>query len=708
MGDDEIDIRAFFGVLHRQFRLIAITIVLIVGAAGLALFTLTPIYTATALVMVDPSPKNLLDPDSQANSSASDSARVEGEVVLVHSDNVLMNVIENLHLVSDDEFGVRLGLTSKILAMLRLKDATLPTGSEALSRVLHKLQSAISVQRRGMTYLISVQASSEDPEQAAKLANAVTQAYIKDQLASKVASTLASRDILQARVEQARQAIVTSEGSFDGFISSNIDRIVNESGNTQIANLRNQIDSIKKEREQSLLTATILQQGITAGNWNQLATTLASDALKELEQQREQLAGTLASATDGSADAVDLRAQLKAIDAKLHDTATSELTALQSTITDRQNRENQLRETIRNSVLSSNLPTGVLTQIYELQKSADIARTQYETLLARAQNLTAQADLQIADSRVVSPALVPASPSFPNPKLILALSAIAALGVGIGLAFLYENFIGGFSSEEQVESVLGLKVVSSLPRVKHKGADQTSFAQLMITAPISAFSEAVRRARASIDRITRGGAVTGQGTVVMVSSTAPGEGKTTMALSLTRSYALSGKSALLIDCDLRKPSVHQQLGIEPSIGFVDYLNAEADNAINIQSITSKDPLSPATIIVGARRSSVPTDQLIAGAAFQQLLNAARRSFDVVILDTPPLGPVVDGLYISQHVDAVIYVVLYSSTSQTEARKALANLMAAKPEATEILAVLNQQDISQQAYNARYGSYYSQD
>jgi capsular exopolysaccharide synthesis family protein len=291
--------------------------------------------------------------------------------------------------------------------------------------------------------------------------------------------------------------------------------------------------------------------------------------------------------------------------------------------------------------------------------------------------------------------------------LILPLSALAALCLAVGLAFLYENVIGGFSSEEQAESVLRVKVASSLPRLKTGRPDQTSFAELMVNAPISVFSESVRRVRASVDRAAKTGTVLGQGIVVMVSSTAPDEGKTTAALALARSYALSGKSTLLIDCDLRKPSVHRQLGIEPSVGFLDYLTAEAGDAINIQTITAKDPLSPATVIAGAHRSSLPTDQLIASTAFVQLINAARRSFDIVVLDTPPIGPVVDSLYIAQHADVIVFVVRYASTPQTEARKALASLGAAKSHGAEILAVLNQQDSSSPSYSKRYGAYFSQ-
>ncbi|MDB5586557.1 MAG: hypothetical protein JWP26_1527 [Devosia sp.] len=707
MSDGEIDIRAIFGLLRRQFRLIAITTLAIVAAAGLATLALTPIYTATALIMVDPSRKDLLDPENQVRNSGSDSARVESEVELVRSDTVLMQVIEDRQLASDSEFGAGPGWTARLLALVRPDNEAAPTGQRALGEVLNRLRAAVSAQRRGLTYVIAVQARSENPTHAADLANAITQAYIRDQLASKVAGTLASHDILQARIEQARQAIVASENSYDNFIFDNIDRLVGQSGDSQLADLVDQIGAIKNAAEQSSQTADIVRRSVETGNWGELSGSLASDTLRALARQREEIANSLTQLADSAPAPASLSAELDRLDAELRDAATTELTALQATIAEGRNSENQLRDTLRTAVLNSDLPPGVLTQIYESQQNASIARTQYETLLARAQDLSAQADLQVADSRVVSPALVPAAPSFPNPQLILPLSALAALSFGVGLAFLYENVIGGFSSEEQAESVLRVKVASSLPRLKTVRPDQTSFAELMVNAPISVFSESVRRVRASVDRAAKSGTVFGQGTVVMVSSTAPDEGKTTAALALARSYALSGKSTLLIDCDLRKPSVHRQLGIEPSVGFLDYLTAEAGDAINIQAITARDPLSPATVIAGAHRSSLPTDQLIASTAFVQLITAARRSFDIVVLDTPPIGPVVDTLYIAQHADVIVFVVRYASTPQTEARKALASLGAAKSHGAEILAVLNQQDSSAPGYSKRYGAYFSQ-
>lgn len=708
MDETEFDLRSIFGLLRRQFRLIIITMIAVVAIAGTIAFSLTPIYTASALILVDPSSKNLLDPEAQATSSSADSARIDSEVELVRSDNVLLKVIQQESLVADEEFGVSIGTWARVLSFFRLAEPTLPSGEDALNQALSQLRSAVSVQRRGLTYLISVQVSSEEPAKAARLGNAVTQAYIADQLASKVNSALASRDILQARINQARDAIVSSEDSYDSFIAENISRITQDAGRTDLASMQAQIAQLEDARSESSDLANAVQTAIGAGDLDSIVATLQSDALTELERQREDLQQNLAGATAGTPVEVNLRNELAAIEEQMRTTATTEVSALRNSVQQSQTQENNLRQTLRTEVLNSSLSADVLTRLYELQQGAELARSQYQTLLSRAQDLEAQADLQLADSRIVSPALAPRSPSFPNKTLILAIAVIAALGLGIALAFLYENLIGGFTSEEQVESVLRTPVATTVPRQRTK-TEKESLANMMVLSPLSVYAEAIRRARAAIQQSLRNRTSDLHGPdskVIMVTSTAPNEGKTTLALSLARSYALSGQKTLLIDCDLRKPSIHRHLDLEPSKGLLDFLASDGDEMVSLPSILSQDHLTPVTIIVGARRSDLPTDQLLAGPSFGRLIKAATMSFDIIVLDTPPIGPVVDGLYIAPFADAILFVARWASTSQIEARKSVASLAAAKSPETPIITVLNQQDESRATYQRKYGDYYS--
>ena len=706
MDETDLDLRKIFGVLHRQMRLIIITFLIVVGIVTVVAFALTPSYTSSALVLVDPRSKNLLDPQAELTSAGADSARIDSEVELARSDSVLIRVTEEEDLVSDDEFGVSLGTTARLFALLRLAQPALPTGIDALNETLSNLRGAISVQRRGLTYLISISARSESPEKAANLANAVANAYINEQLASKVNSILASRNILQARIAQARQAIVASEETYDTFIDENIANIAQNPGNAGLASMQARIGQLEQARTRTAALATDVETSLASEDWNTLVASLQSDALETLNQQREDLTRSIAGETDNPAQ-IDLRNELAQIEDRLRQQATAEISNLRGTVQASQGEEEALRQTIRQEILSSELSTDVLARLYELQQNAELARSQYQTLLSRSQDLEAQVDLQLADSRIASPALPPQSPAFPNKSLILALAGILAAALGVALAFLYENLIGGFASEEQMESVLRVPVASVIPREKQK-SEKDSLSDLVVHSPLSVFAESVRRARASIEqalRITRQVKEEGRGNVIMVTSTEPNEGKTTFALSLARTCALAGQSVLLIDCDLRKPSVHRQLNLAPSHGLLEFLTS-SDTDITIQSVLSRDEQSGVTAILGARRSDLPTDQLLSGAAFLRLINSARRSFDTVILDTPPIGPVVDGLYISAEADVIAFITRWSHTSQQEALRSITSLAAAKRPEAQIVTILNQQAQVGRSYQRRYSGYYS--
>lgn len=713
MDDDQIDLRGAFGLLRRKLWLIILVTLLALAGAGVALLALKPVYTATALVLVDPSKKNLLDPQAETSSSSSDSARVDSEVELVSSETTLLSVIKDLNLVEDSEFGVRLGLRDMLMAFFRIAEPTLPTGDDALRSVLGRLKDAVSIERRGLTFLVAVDARSSSADKAALLANTLAQTYIRQQLQAKIDATLASRDVIQARILDASATVAQSEQAFDTFVDANLDRISAETGRSDLALLKQQIEALARSRSESTAVAELAEQSLARRDWTAVADALKNDAVRNLDRQRTQLMANLAAAAEGTPAAINLQAQLAGLESGIQTAADEAITALRQDLAASQARTVSLRVQLRTTILDSNLPADVLTSMYELQQSGEIARAQYQTLLTRQQDLDTQAYLQQPDSRVVSEATPPSNPSFPNPRLMLSLAAVAGLAVGIGLAFLIENFVGGFTTEGQLQSLLRLPVAAAVPRQKppktSSGGRSSTIADAPILAPLSQYSESVRRIRIGLDQaaqkaLNAGGHKTAGGRVVMVTSAAPNEGKTTLALSLARAYALSGRSTLLIDCDLRKPSVHRQLGLEASNGLLDFLNA--GSAATLDAIVHVDAGSGAQVIVGSRRSDMATDQLIAGAAFGRLIDAARANFDVVILDTPPVGPVVDGLYLASLVDVIAFVVRWSSTPQQEVRAAVASLVAVAP-TTPMLAVLNQVDSAKAGYRGNYAGYYTE-
>lgn len=707
---DEFDLRRVLDLLRRRIWLILLIMLTTLAGGGATLFALKPVYTATTLVMVDPSRKDLLDPDPQLASSGSDSLRVDSEVELVKSETTLIGVARALNLVEDAEFGLQLGLRDTLLAFFRIAEPRLPSGNEALAEVLGNLRESVSVQRRGMTFLIAISARSGRPEFAAQIANVLAAQYIDQQLQSKERSILTSSEKIDSRIEEARASVAQSEQSFDQFIDTNLMRISEATGQTDLLALRSEIDAVSLQRQTSANTVAAVEQSLAERDWSSIAQTLRDEAVASLEQQRSALLSRLQSAEAGGEVAASLRQGVDNLEQQLNAAVQTAVAGLQQQVQVSQARTSDLRTQLRQAVLSSGLPAEILTNIYSLQQSAEIARSQYQTLLTRQQDLRTQAALQVPDSRVVAEATPPGSPSFPNPRLILSLAALAGLALGIGAAFLIENFIGGFTDAGQAQSVLHLPVAATVPRQKipkRKSGESLSVADNLVVAPLSNYSESIRRIKLAVEQASRRpvyGDGKRPGIVVVVTSAAPNEGKSTMALSLMRAFGMGGRATLLIDCDMRRPSIHKQLGIEPSEGLLDYLT-ERNHAPSLEAILAVDEESGAKIIRGSRRSDVPTDPLLGGDTFRRLLDAARQSFDVVILDSPPVGPVVDGLYLAELADVVLFVVKWSGTPQQQVKSAITALEAAKKGATPLMLVLNQQNPRTAGYGAKYGSYY---
>jgi succinoglycan biosynthesis transport protein ExoP len=575
--------------------------------------------------------------------------------------------------------------------------------------VLSNLRQAISVQRRGLTYLILIEARSADPETAANIANTLANAYISEQIEAKVRSVLASRDTIQPRVADASATLVAAEQAFDKFLASNIEEIAAATGRTDLVELRALLEDSSLQNARIQAKAELVDRSLSRKDWQAVTESLQSATLQSLDAQRQALANDLAAATEGS-QRFDLRAKLAEVETSMDQAANAELTSLRQQLIASQAKTSDLRVQLRTSVLQSDLPAEITTEIYGLQQNAELSRVQYQSLLGRLQELDVQAYLQVPDSRVVSEALPPFRPSFPNPQLMLTLAGMAGLALGIGLAFLYENFVGGFTSVEQVQSVLRVPVATSVPlqrggRRSRSGSDVGGVAQLVVDAPLSIFAESIRHIRVGLDRALRRRRKQPRiGYVVMVSSAAPHEGKTTVALSLARTYALSGRSTVLIDCDLRKPTVHRHLGIEPARGLLEVLH-DKSGITSLDSILQVDLATGVRIAPGARRSELATDHLIAGKEFAELLRTVTESYDIVVLDTPPVGPVVDGLYLAQFADAIAFVVKWSSTSQQDAKSALTALRDAKRPGVTILGVLNQLQITKSAERSKYAGYY---
>jgi len=662
------------------------------------LFTVTPKYTAVSLISIEPNRDVLSESVAALNNTGAISAAVEGEAEIIKSNDVLLALIRTQGLLDDDEFGVTLSNWDRLRNMIGLEVAEEASGTAELQSSITRLREAISVRRKGLTYLIEVGVTSSSPEKAANLSNALAREYITRQIQNKVERTIRARDILSRRVSVAKTELEGIEGEVDGFLTDFIDDFVLQTGREDLKALQIDLDAQTRELEAYRERLAALTSATSGKAWDRLSDDLVGDATRALLQKRRALNAKLRDTEDGI-DAAVLRAELEALEEDLAEAATDDLRLTRVTVNEFQSSRDSLQQELRTSVLNADLPAGALTDLYQLQQEGGIARSQYQDLLRRLRQLDTLASLQIADATVASQALAPNRASFPRKKLVLALALVLSAGLGLGLGFLNEFFVGGFASEDQLRDVLKARDVISVPAISDEGED---VANAIIEAPLSAFSESFRQLKKAVDKSLRGKTSEGA-SVVLLTSAVPAEGKSTSGLSLARTYQQSGLRAVLVDLDLRKPSLGSKLGLEQNESLLNFLSGEAELE-SLATAAHTESASGLSMILGGGRPDVPTDSLMGSKRMRELVAHLRTQFDVIVLDTAPVLPVVDTLYLLDEADAVLQMVRFASTNQRDVRRAFGRITQETREGVETIPVLTMEQQRRGAYY--YRGYYS--
>ena len=329
-------------------------------------------------------------------------------------------------------------------------------------------------------------------------------------------------------------------------------------------------------------------------------------------------------------------------------------------------------------------------ELADLTRDADTNRQLFQTFLTRFKEIVEQQSMQEADARILSAADVPIAPSDPKTKLITLIAFAASLVLGVLLVFVVERWDSdyGFRSADEIQAALGVRALALVPDLSRRETQGNPAEDYILQKPNSAYAEALQRIRTSLF-LTDG---EHPPKTILVTSSVPLEGKSTIATSLARQSARSGLKVILIDADLRRPRLHEVIGLPNQNGLSEVLTGRA----NPEAAIKRDEKSGLDFLPAGVGVVSPPD-LFRSSTMKILLEEMAAYYDLVIIDTPPVAAVSDSFTLSGIVDKSIYVIRWKQTPRNVALAGIRQMIDAGADIAGI--VLARVDVKK---HARYG------
>ena len=699
-----IDLSALLlGVMRRWKLITAITLSASIATYGV-LKLVPSLYKSTVEILVY-DPQRQIDAAVQKPISPFVDAvgydAMNTEIQVIKSKSVALRVAGELGLDRDPEFQPhsRLADLAERLGFPRLAqvfDNSAKTTGSAEQKKAERLDQAADALLGKLevspdSYVISVSITSQNPIKAQLLAAGIANDYLASQREARqealqrVATWLKGRiDSLQSRVletESSIEKLKTDSGIRDIEFNNVREKQIGEL-NTQLMTARAEVDEKRSRLEEARHVIG------TNGDVQSIPELTASATLTALRQKQTELSWR----AEQYAHVISIRAELaginKEINAEVQHILGNMKNAYDIAVRQQQSLEADLQS------LTAGHDSEAYHKFQQLRRLADADRKLYESYLSQYNDISERRTLQDASARIISPASLPRSPNSSHRKLY-ALGGMLGLGGGFLLAFLLEYLPPGVKTGTEIEQSFGRPVVGIIPLVRHRKSYGTPYDRLlhrMVDEPLSHFSEAVHAMRISLELSSA------HPKAILITSALPAEGKSTAAMLLAASSASSGKRTILLDCDLRQQSTSEVFLNKHQPGLSELLRGTAE----LMDVITKDPATKTYVIPAG--STVPNaGDLLMSQRMRDLIAELRGDFDYIVMDTPPLLPVVDALALAAVADKVLVIVEWGQTPRAAISEAFKVL---RPEAHRVAGIVfNKVDLNQsQGYGYR-GAYH---
>lgn len=685
--------------LRRQSIVIAFVTLAVLALVGVYLLTAPPSYTAEATMIIDTRKAQMFQSQQtpQGADIAVDSATVDSQVEILKSENVILAVIRDLHLTEDPEFsggagrsiiGTVLGAIGQVVNFLSGSDP--PSSFELERRATEAFEKQLTVKRLGLTYVISVSFRSLSAERAAQIANAIVDSYVVDQLEAKYQTTRRAGVWMQDRIKELRQQAASAESAVVVFKEKN--NIVETGGRLtteqQLAEVNSQIVQARATTAEAKARLDRIDDIIATEIPDATVTdTLKSDVITKLRQQYVDFAAKEAdwSVRYGSSHlaAVNLRNQMQQIKKAIVEELKRIAQTYRSDYEIAKVREESIQQSMSSAIAQSQTTSQAQLTLRDLESSAQTYRALHDNFLQRYMESVQQQSFPITEARSISPATPPLRKSHPRSMLILAIGAAGGILLGAGVGFFRDQLDRVFRTGDQVEQALRLDCLAVLPSLKPEKSDPYHLGRVgivpdnvspvssdvalsyVIKSPFSRFTESVRAIKVAVDLEAN---KTGKNVKVLgVCSSLPNEGKSTVATNLAQLVAMGGSRTVLVDCDLRNPSLSRVMAPDAKIGLLEVLAGTA----TLEQALRRDPVTNLAfmpIVLKARLAH--SSEILPSEQMKRVFDLLRQRFDYIIVDFPPLAPVVDVRATAHLIDFYLFVVEWGRTKIDVAQHAL--------------------------------------
>jgi polysaccharide biosynthesis transport protein len=680
---DMSDPRSLWMVLRWRAPLIGLFALAMVAAAGLALFALPPKYKATTIVLVDPRQPRVTQTEAVIAGIGADVAAVESQVELIESSALARRVIARLSLDKDPEFVTPSLLDHVSQGILALFGRQPADSDHEISRLVNKFQRGLSVRRRGLTYVLEISYLSGDPAKAARLSDAVADAYLEDQRRAKAEITARASTWLVDRIEEMRGRVRSAEEAVAAYKSANSIVDVTQGNrlvNRQVEDMTQQLALQRSRAADARARLERIQQGANRiSDPAALSESLQSPVIANLRTQYTEAARIEAEygALYGSKypGLVAVRAQLADIRKQIEAEIARILIAVRNEYQVASAHEASLEAGLARLKEQSGQSNEANVKLHELEREAQANRTLFEQFLGRAKETTEQQSLQIADARIVSPALIPLKPDRPPTILLLLVAAGGGVMLGLGMVLMLERMRRGFRTADEIERLLAIPTLGILAgsEAVAKGRDAASRQILSRgrTARIGSrrFDDVAAACEANL-RAIRARLRQGQSRQpcesLIVLSALPGEGKTTFVRNYALASAHAGLRTLLIDGDVYTRSATLAFGI-PGAGLCEVVEGE----VPLFAAMRKEPKSGLHVLGARSEAKIPQQfEEMNDNGIASLLQECRKHFDLIVIDSPAVIPTAGVVPLMKYADRALLIVEWERTDRQAVVEAL--------------------------------------